>query len=200
MKNKQKRLVVTVKQNPQKKTQTATAHNFWMHLVSRSRGAGMRLRRRRAREPSGNWPTHTRWAIRCDCVGNWRGNLCGSAAQRGWLCLNGPLIDCSLVFFEPSCAASRASKNAGARKQSVPRNHTLGHLTLSSDWPRGSDDCIEESQLETHLTGGGFKKKTTNEPLAKARPPRCVRNNTEVLTASTLAGRLSRKVCLWSNK
>lgn len=76
-----------------------------------------------AQEPSGNWPTHIWWAIRCDCVGNWRGNLCGSAAQRGWLCLNGPLIDCGLVFFEPSCAASHASKTRGPETIGSQKSH-----------------------------------------------------------------------------
>ena len=167
-----------------------------MHLVSLSHGAGIRLRRLRNLLETDQHTYDEQSDVIVSVIGE---EICVAPRHNAADCVWTARWLTVASSFSSQAVQPRTRRKHGGPKQSVPRNHTLGHLSLSSDWPQRSDDCIEESQLETHLTGGVLKK-TTNEPLAKARPPRCVRNNTEVLTASTLAGRLSRKVCLWSNK
>lgn len=84
-------------------------------------------------------------------------------------------------------------------KQSVPRNHTVGHLfNFKYRLTAGLRWLYWRVTVGNTFNRRGFDKKKNDKWVA--RLPRCVRNNTEVLTVSTWTGRLSRKVCLWSNK
>lgn len=118
-----------------------------------------------AQQPSGDWPTQTWWAIRCNCVSNWRGVLCGSMAQHGWLCLNSHWLITSLL--QPSCARRRVPQEEKNTHTKCPKNwfpemlsyaltvSTRLWCSLSRKFSASSalEYSAEESLLETHFKG-----------------------------------------------
>lgn len=146
-----------------------------------------------AQEPSGNWPTHTWWAIRSDCVGNWRGVVRGSVAQHGWLCLNSRwLIGASL---QPSCArrVSRKGKQTTTKKNWFPRNKELytSRLDTLARNPLGPKFSPDRRAGMTLLRSHSWKyiwrldSVMENEQAGQSKAPCCVRNNTVALTVFT---------------